>query len=71
MNSLQQINAQYETEIGAQPCGCPECDNGVQQGHFACEQSRDDMLTMEKLGMAVRAYDDGRWRWFPTFTRVR
>lgn len=45
------------------PCGCPACDHGVQQGHFACEQPSDGMLEREERGEVVRAYEDGAWRW--------
>lgn len=45
------------------PCGCPECDHGVQPGHFACEQSLQFALDMEERGEFVRTFDNGRWSW--------
>ena len=44
-------------------CGCYACDDGVQPGHFACEQSDAQLVQLESLGFVSRAYDDGVWRW--------
>lgn len=63
MNTVAQIRAVYQAEIAAQPCGCAACDDGVQPGHFACEQPSGEMLTMERAGQVGRAYEDGRWMW--------
>lgn len=48
------------------PCGCPECSQAPQPGHFACEAVGDIYVAAEEVGMIARAYDDGRWRWFKT-----
>jgi hypothetical protein len=53
-------------ERGWEPCGCHACDNGVQLGHFACEQPRAAELEAESLGHLVRVYEDGRWMWIVT-----
>jgi hypothetical protein len=59
---------QYVTREGTdlildEPCGCSDCDHGVQPGHFACEQPSALMLDAERDGLVVRAYEDGAWRW--------
>lgn len=56
--------ADERAAIEAEPCGCPACDDGVQPGHFACEQASEKMIAGEQIGMFARAYDDDRWRWF-------
>lgn len=58
--------AELNTEIDLTriPCGCPACDDGVQPGHFACEQPPAAMLQAEIDGQVTRSYDDGAWRWF-------
>jgi hypothetical protein len=49
--------------IGDAPCGCPECDNGVTPGHFACEVSPAWALELEAAGKAVRYFNDTSWVW--------
>lgn len=46
------------------PCGCYACDNGVEPGHFACEQPTGAMLKAESEGLIVRHLEDSTWRWF-------
>ncbi len=46
------------------PCGCPECDESVQPGHFACAPSSDWLLAKEKEGEVIRHFDGDVWRWF-------
>ena len=46
------------------PCGCPACNDGVLQGHFACSQSPLALIAWERNGEAWRAYASGAWRWF-------
>lgn len=62
----RQIDENDEIDAGRMflSCGCPECDNGVQPGHFACEASPPEMLQMERDGVVARAYDNGSWQWF-------
>lgn len=55
---------QLVAALDAEPCGCFECDRGVQPGHFACWQPSPQMLSLERLGLVIRACVDGRWRWF-------
>lgn len=45
------------------PCGCSACNEGVQQGHFACEVPPDWALSMERAGEIVRHYGDSGWKW--------
>jgi hypothetical protein len=45
------------------PCGCPDCDDVAQPGHFACSSSPQWLLDAEKRNEVVRAYVDGAWRW--------
>jgi hypothetical protein len=42
--------------------GCPECNDEVQPGHFACLRSSAELLAMECAGTARRSYS-GTWRW--------
>jgi hypothetical protein len=44
-------------------CGCPECDAGVRPGHFACAQSEDFALDLERKGILTRHYDGTSWVW--------
>lgn len=53
-----------ETDEIKAPCGCSACDDGVQQGHFTCEESPSILVAGEKEGMFIRTYDDGAWRWY-------
>lgn len=46
------------------PCGCHACDDGVQQGHFACETPHAALLQAEKDGLVTRHLDGSTWRWF-------
>lgn len=48
----------------AVPCGCPECSDGVQLEHFACETVTPALSRLEQRGDIIRAYDGGAWRWF-------
>lgn len=50
--------------LAATPCGCPSCDDGVQQGHFACEPSPDWALKAEAEGRIARDLIDNKWCWF-------
>lgn len=50
-------------EINAR-CGCADCDDSVQPGHFACERSDPVLVEAERAGLAVRAYNDGHWQWY-------
>lgn len=45
------------------PCGCFGCDDGVQPGHFACEQPSEAMLKAEREELLVRHLEDSTWRW--------
>jgi len=49
-------------------CGCHDCSRQVQPGHFACSTVSDLMLRTEAVGLAVRVFDDGVWRWVVTYT---
>lgn len=62
MNQRQTNEAAQTTR----PCGCPDCDDGVQPGHFACELPDPVMLQLEERGRVTRVYDDGRWQWVVT-----
>jgi len=61
-----------ENEIPGEPCCCHACDNGVQPGHFLCENIKPEMLEMEREGKVWRALVGGtgsfqgpqRWAWF-------
>jgi len=60
--SKLQTDTQAEL-LAATPCGCFACDEGVQQGHFACEMPPSWALEQERAGKIARHYDDGRWVW--------
>lgn len=63
-----------ERDLEQEPSGCFACDDGVQPGHFKCEQPNAYMLRAEKAGLVSRAYTDEQadgsrgsssaWRWF-------
>lgn len=59
-----ELNA--EIDLARIPCGCYGCDNGVSQGHFACETPPAAILQAERDGLVTRSYDDGAWRWYVT-----
>lgn len=44
-------------------CGCFDCSDGVQSGHFACSMPPTWALELEGIGAAFRSYDDGHWQW--------
>lgn len=44
------------------PCGCPECSESVQAGHFACDSVPDNLIRAEERGWIARFYD-GTWKW--------
>lgn len=50
-------------ELSMIPCGCPACDDGVQPGHFACEQSDLWARVQEVKGEMVRNYNGTSWAW--------
>lgn len=62
----EQIGYTVDTQSGEiqAPCGCSACDDGVQPGHFACEQPPAALLQAERDGLVTRHYDNGAWRWF-------
>lgn len=60
---IEAARAPIAADVAAQPCGCPACDNGVQPGHFACEQPPTWLIQCEAEGLVTRHYDDGAWRW--------
>lgn len=45
------------------PCGCPACDNHVQQGHFVCSSAPQWALEAERAGVIARYYDGTSWKW--------
>lgn len=49
-------------DLSSLPCGCPECDETVQPGHFACSVSEQWCLDMEE-GTLVRNYNGTSWVW--------
>jgi len=59
-------------ELLDEPCGCFACNDGVQLGHFLCDQPNRDMLALEKTGQVSRHLVGGpgsfmgpqRWAWF-------
>ncbi len=53
-----------DDDLQAEPCGCRHCDEGTQQGHFACSASSPTLLEAEQRGLVFRSYTDGQWRWF-------
>lgn len=61
---------QHDRDIAAiletTPCGCYACDEGVQQGHFACEMPPDWALERERAGKITRRLDGSAWRWVDT-----
>lgn len=42
------------------PCGCPACDKQVQEGHFACSSSPEELVNDENVS---RRLDNNRWFW--------
>lgn len=51
--------------LRATPCGCPECDERVQAGHFACSPSPDWALRLERTRWLTRSYNGTSWVWEP------
>jgi len=47
------------------PCGCPECDRGVQQGHGKCQQSPASLIEVESniYPIVYREFSGGAWQW--------
>ena len=53
-----------QRQLDSEPCGCPECDESVQPGHFACCTSNRWMLDLEREGAGVmRRFDGTSWVW--------
>jgi hypothetical protein len=61
----------YVDYIVEAPCGCYSCDNEVQQGHFSCSPSPDELIHAEQKGLVTRSYYSGRWYWFLTEKGLR
>jgi hypothetical protein len=53
-----------------QPCGCPACDDGIERGHFACNQSAPVLVQLEKEGFLSRHYNGTSWIWERTNRRL-
>lgn len=63
LSALDRAKASIADELAAMPCGCPACDNGVQPGHFACEQADAWSRVQEAKGEMVRYYNGTSWVW--------
>lgn len=67
MAALDAKIAQHDREfaelLASTPCGCYACDDGVQQGHFACETPPAWALEWERQRKIFRHYDGGCWKW--------
>lgn len=46
-----------------QPCGCPACDDGIQQGHFACSEAAPVLVQLEREGFLSRHFNGTSWVW--------
>jgi hypothetical protein len=51
-------------EIIAAPCGCYQCNNSVQSGHYLCSTSPDNLLKEEEEGVVYRTYNGTSWKWY-------
>lgn len=51
-------------EVINAPCGCPQCSDQVQPGHFACSTVPTPLMEAEEKGLVDRAFDNGTWKWF-------
>mgnify|MGYP001588595237 CR=1 FL=1 len=53
------------------PCGCPECDTGVQPGHFACSSASAVLVQFEREGFLSRHYNGTSRTWERTDKLLR
>lgn len=45
------------------PCGCVQCNDEIQSGHFACRVPPAWLVEAEALGMVQRLYHTGEFVW--------
>lgn len=63
---MTELIQKIKTDLGSAataPCGCPACDDGVQQGHFACSQPKPIHVQLEQDGYLSRDYNGTSWAW--------